>query len=175
MEFQRKPIADSHGRRSFIGGSDARMIMGNDAPALLRLWQEKRGEVEPGDLSGDLLVQLGNATEPLNRYWHEKNTGQAVTHVQRRIMASQGEKRFILACTREAKDFLMKKGMDTHYGARHLRRAIEQHLVIPLSSLIASGQIAPGDDLVVDCLAHVEALTFSKSIEVRPLAASVSA
>ena len=50
-------------RRSFIGGSDARIIMGNDEAALLRLWQEKRGEVEPEDLSGNLIVQLGIATE----------------------------------------------------------------------------------------------------------------
>jgi hypothetical protein len=71
-------------RRSFIGGSDARIIMGADEPTLLRLWREKRGEVEPEDLSGDLLVQLGAATEPLNRHWYERNTGQVVT-VQRRI------------------------------------------------------------------------------------------
>src|SRR5271155_2962353 len=38
-------------RRSFIGGSDARIIMGSDEEALLRLWREKRGEVEPEDLS----------------------------------------------------------------------------------------------------------------------------
>jgi ATP-dependent Clp protease ATP-binding subunit ClpA len=99
-----------------------------------------------------------------------------LNHVQRRIMATQGENRFILACTREAKDFLMKEGTDTHYGARHLKRAIEHHLVIPLSSLIASGQIAPGDDVVVDCLAHAEALAFSKTtLGVHPLAASASA
>jgi ATP-dependent Clp protease ATP-binding subunit ClpA len=96
-------------------------------------------------------------------------------HVQRRIMASQGEKRFILGCTREAKDFLLEEGMDAHYGARHLKRAIEHHLVIPLSSLIASGQIAPGDDVVVDCLAHAEALVFSKTLGVHPLAASARA
>jgi predicted phage-related endonuclease len=46
-------------RRYFIGGSDARTIMGNDEAALLRLWQEKRGEAEPEDLSGNLVVQLG--------------------------------------------------------------------------------------------------------------------
>ena len=44
-------IAD---RRCFIGGSDARIIVGNDEAALLRLWREKRGEVEPEDLSGNL-------------------------------------------------------------------------------------------------------------------------
>jgi hypothetical protein len=72
-------------RRYFIGGSDARVIMGNDEPALLRLWQEKRGEVEPEDLSGNLVVQLGLATEELNRRWYEANTGQVLTDVQRRI------------------------------------------------------------------------------------------
>src|SRR6516162_9893815 len=72
-------------RRSFIGGSDARIIMGEDEAALLRLWKEKRGEAEHEDLSGDLLVQLGTVTEPLNRYWYEKNTGQAVTEVQRQL------------------------------------------------------------------------------------------
>jgi hypothetical protein len=61
-------------RRSFIGGSDARIIMGDDEAALLRLWREKRGEAEPEDLSGNLIVQLGLVTEPLNRAWYERNT-----------------------------------------------------------------------------------------------------
>src|ERR1700741_1849402 len=60
-------------RRHFIGGSDARIIMGDDQAALVRLWREKRGEIEPEDLSRDLLVQLGIVTEHLNRYWYEKN------------------------------------------------------------------------------------------------------
>ena len=72
-------------RRSFIGGSDARVIMGQDEAALMRLWREKRGEVEPEDLSGNLVVQLGLITEPLNRLWYERNTGHLITDVQRRI------------------------------------------------------------------------------------------
>jgi predicted phage-related endonuclease len=72
-------------RRYFIGGSDARTIMGNDEGALLRLWREKRGEVEPEDLSGNLIVQLGTVTEELNRRWYEANTGQVITDVQRRV------------------------------------------------------------------------------------------
>ena len=59
--------------------------MGNDEPALLRLWREKRGEVEPEDLSDNLIVQLGFATEKLNRRWYEANTGQVIIHVQRRV------------------------------------------------------------------------------------------
>jgi predicted phage-related endonuclease len=78
-------LALGNSRRSFIGGSDARIIMGQDEARLLRLWQEKRGELEPEDLSGDLLVQLGSVTEQLNRHWYEKNTGHRVTDVQRRV------------------------------------------------------------------------------------------
>jgi predicted phage-related endonuclease len=73
-------------RRSFIGGSDARIIMGDDDAALIRLWREKRGEVEPENLSGNLVVQLGLATEDLNRRWYEANTGQVVTDIQKRVM-----------------------------------------------------------------------------------------
>jgi putative phage-type endonuclease len=72
-------------RRSFIGGSDSRIIMGNDESALIRLWREKRGEIEPEDLSRNLIVQLGTATEPLNRHWYEQNTGNAVADVQKRV------------------------------------------------------------------------------------------
>jgi predicted phage-related endonuclease len=72
-------------RRYFIGGSDARIIMGADEGALLRLWREKRGEVEPEDLSANLIVQLGVATEDLNRRWYQTNTGQILTDVQRQI------------------------------------------------------------------------------------------
>ena len=59
--------------------------MGNDEAALLRLWQEKRGEVEPEDLSGNLIVQLGLVTEELNRRWYEANTGQVITDIQRQV------------------------------------------------------------------------------------------
>jgi hypothetical protein len=37
---------DSAERRYFVGGSDARIIMGDDDEALVRLWREKRGEAE---------------------------------------------------------------------------------------------------------------------------------
>src|SRR5437763_9258497 len=78
-------MANHDSRRSFIGGSDARIIMGNDEADLLRLWREKRGEIEPEDLSNNLIVQLGTATEQLNRRWFERNTGQVVTEVQRQV------------------------------------------------------------------------------------------
>ena len=80
-----KPSNVGTARRTFLGGSDARVIVGDDEAALIRLWREKRAEIEPEDLSGNLIVQLGAVTEQLNRQWFEKNTGRAITDVQKRI------------------------------------------------------------------------------------------
>src|SRR5712675_1781381 len=82
MQISQTTLLD---RRSFIGGSDARIIMGDDGEALVRLCREKRGEVEPEELSSNLIVQLGTVTEHLNRHWYERNTGQVVTEVQRQV------------------------------------------------------------------------------------------
>jgi len=79
LPFTSAPVYPNVGnRRSFLGGSDARIIMGSDEVALVRLWQEKRGEAGPPDYSDNLVVQLGLATEPLNRRWFEKRTGQVI-------------------------------------------------------------------------------------------------
>jgi predicted phage-related endonuclease len=80
-----RPRIEPSDRRTFIGGSDARIIMGDDESSLVRRWREKRGEVEPEDLSGNLIVQLGLITEDLNRHWFERNTGHVITEVQRRV------------------------------------------------------------------------------------------
>src|SRR5215471_11305777 len=77
--------AEMNSRREFVGGSDARIIMGDDEARLIRLWREKRGELEPEDLSQDLIVQLGGTTEGLNRTWYERSTGNAVQDVQKRV------------------------------------------------------------------------------------------
>src|SRR4051812_22370051 len=74
-------IQKSVDRRAFIGASDAHIIMGEDEAALVRLWREKRGEVEPEGLSSNLIVQLSTVTEHLNRHWYERNSGRVVTDV----------------------------------------------------------------------------------------------
>ncbi|MBR1245108.1 YqaJ viral recombinase family protein [Bradyrhizobium sp. AUGA SZCCT0274] len=73
-------------RRHFIGGSDARIIMGKDEKALVRLWKEKRGESAPVDLSRELVVQLGLVTEDLNRRWYEISSGYRIAQVQRHVV-----------------------------------------------------------------------------------------
>jgi predicted phage-related endonuclease len=91
IHFSKKVIqmtktTNSLDRRQFVGGSDARVIMGKDEKALHRLWREKRGEIAALDLSGELIVQLGLVTEDLNRRWYELNTGRRVSDVQRRVI-----------------------------------------------------------------------------------------
>ena len=82
--------------------------------------------------------------------------------VQNRIMSSQPERQFIFRCTSEAKEFLLREGTDLKYGARHLKRAIERHLVYPISNLIATGQIGLGDAVKIDLNASGDRLAFTK-------------
>jgi len=92
--------------------------------------------------------------------------------VQTRIMSSQTESQFIFRCTSEAKDFLLREGTDVKYGARHLKRAIERHLVFPLSNLIATGQIGVGDVIKIDLGQSGEKLTFLKERIMSSISAS---
>src|SRR6476646_6696336 len=71
-------------RSHFVGGSDARIIMGKDEKALARL-KEKRGELNPPDFMSELIVQLGLVTEDLNRRWYEVNSNCHVSHIQRHV------------------------------------------------------------------------------------------
>jgi len=70
---------------------------------------------------------------------------------------------FVFNCTAKVKSFLLQEGTDPKYGARHLKRAIERHLVVPLANLVATGQVRLGDFIRVDMAA--EGLTFVKEAE----------
>jgi predicted phage-related endonuclease len=76
-------------RRSFIGGSDANVILSGDSEKLLRLWREKRGEAEPEDLSSSLAVMLGCWTEAFNRQWFEMLSGEQVSGVGASLTCSK--------------------------------------------------------------------------------------
>jgi ATP-dependent Clp protease ATP-binding subunit ClpB len=80
--------------------------------------------------------------------------------VQNRVLAL-GARPFVLHFTRRAKQFLLQEGVDATYGARHLRRAIERHLVFPLSNLIATGQTESAMAIQVDSLMNRGQLTFA--------------
>jgi len=80
--------------------------------------------------------------------------------VQERILFSTGGRPFVFRCTPSARDFLLQEGTDAQYGARHLKRSIERHLVFPLANLIATGQVGLGDLIVVDYGPARSKLTF---------------
>jgi ATP-dependent Clp protease ATP-binding subunit ClpB len=83
--------------------------------------------------------------------------------LQRRIL-STGRSAFILKCSNEAKEFLLKEGFDRRYGARPLKRAIERHILVPISNMISTGQLSTGDILLVDTNAEQSGLCFGKAL-----------
>jgi ATP-dependent Clp protease ATP-binding subunit ClpA len=84
--------------------------------------------------------------------------------VQQRVLMASGAHQFVFNCTAQVKDFLLREGTDPKYGARHLKRAIERHLVFPLANLVATGQVKLGDFVRVDMLGESK-LTFVKEAE----------
>ncbi len=86
-------------------------------------------------------------------------------HVQERIMAAAGGNQFVFECTPGARDFLLREGTDPKFGARHLKRAIERHLVFPLSNLLATRQVHLGDLVKVDCEPGRSKLIFVKETQ----------
>jgi ATP-dependent Clp protease ATP-binding subunit ClpA len=82
--------------------------------------------------------------------------------VQSRILSTQPDRSFFLMYTPKAKELLLSEGIDLKYGARHLKRAIERHLVLPISSLMSTDQIVAGDRITVDLAANGKELAFLK-------------
>ena len=70
--------------------------------------------------------------------------------------------KFVFKCTESARDYLLSEGTDPKFGARHLKRAIERHLVFPLSNLLATRQIELGDLITVDFDKATSTLVFYK-------------
>jgi ATP-dependent Clp protease ATP-binding subunit ClpB len=74
-----------------------------------------------------------------------------LTRLQERVLGSGASgHHFIFHVTGAARSFLLREGTDMRYGARHLKRAIERHLVYPMASLLATGQISTGDLVRID-------------------------
>ena len=84
--------------------------------------------------------------------------------VQQRILTATGANQFVFNCTPKTKDFLLREGTDPKYGARHLKRAIERHIVFPLAYLVATGQVKLGDFVRIDVIGESR-LTFVKEAE----------
>src|SRR5260370_42656545 len=83
--------------------------------------------------------------------------------VQQRILQATGNNQFVFSCTQPVKGFLLTEGTDPKYGARHLKRAIEKNIVVPLANLVATGQVRLGDFIRID--RREDQLTFTKEAE----------
>ncbi|MBI4460333.1 MAG: ATP-dependent Clp protease ATP-binding subunit, partial [Acidobacteria bacterium] len=83
--------------------------------------------------------------------------------VQHRLHQASGGNELVFHCSKEAKCFLLQDGLDLRYGARHLRRSVERHLVHPLAHLLATHQVDSGDLLVIDHPADTDQLLFIKN------------
>jgi ATP-dependent Clp protease ATP-binding subunit ClpB len=90
--------------------------------------------------------------------------------VQQRVLQT-GKVRFCFELTPNARMFLLAEGTDVSYGARHLKRAIERHLVHPLARLISSEQLSLGDVISIDWVRGHTGLTFTKCPETAQLQA----
>jgi ATP-dependent Clp protease ATP-binding subunit ClpB len=98
----------------------------------------------------------------LQREHLEKILDIELRHVQERIMSSAVSRKFVFRCAASARDFLLEEGTDSKFGARHLKRSIERHLVSPLSNLLATDQIELGDLVTISCEHDASKLTFLK-------------
>jgi ATP-dependent Clp protease ATP-binding subunit ClpB len=98
----------------------------------------------------------------LKRVHLEKILDIELEHVQQRIMSSAVTRQFVFSCTPGARDFLLQEGTDSRYGARHLKRSIERHVVFPLSNLLATEQLELGDLVTIDYDPETSKLTFVK-------------
>jgi ATP-dependent Clp protease ATP-binding subunit ClpA len=83
--------------------------------------------------------------------------------VQQRVLMAAGANQFVFTCTAPVKEFLLAEGTDAKYGARHLKRAIERHLVFPLANLVATAQVRLGDFVRIDM--DSGCMTFVKEAE----------
>jgi len=99
--------------------------------------------------------------KPLRREELDRILDIELGFVQQRILNAEEAPKFGFYCTRPAKDFLLREGIDAKYGARHLKRAIEKNIVLPLANLVGTGQVEPGDFVRVDFASRRE-MTFTK-------------
>ena len=101
---------------------------------------------------------------PLKREQLEEVLEIELGQVQQRVLeTARGQ--FLFRVTASAREFLLQEGTDQRYGARHLKRAIERHIVYPLANLLATEQIHVGDLICIDFNPRETCLTFTREGE----------
>ena len=101
---------------------------------------------------------------PLQREQLEEVLEIELGNVQRRVLET-AKGQFLFRVTGAGRDFLLREGTDQRYGARHLKRAIERHVVYPLANLLATEQVQLGDLVRIDWDGEHNLLTFVRDGE----------
>jgi ATP-dependent Clp protease ATP-binding subunit ClpB len=101
---------------------------------------------------------------PLHRTQLEQVLDIELSMVQQRILET-AKGQFLFRVTESGRDFLLHEGTDQRYGARHLKRAIERHLVYPMANLLATEQVHSGDLICIDCRKGEDKLSFVREGE----------
>ncbi len=89
-----------------------------------------------------------------------------LAQVQQRVLETANGQ-FLFRVTDAGREFILHEGTDQRYGARHLKRAIERHVVFPLANLLATAQVKAGDTLCIDWDQRVRGLVFWKEDQAR--------
>jgi ATP-dependent Clp protease ATP-binding subunit ClpA len=101
---------------------------------------------------------------PLKREQLEQVLEIELAQVQERVLET-AKGQFIFRVTGQGKEFLLKEGTDQRYGARHLKRSIERHVVYPMANLLATDQVHLGDLVCIDWENSQDHLTFIREGE----------
>ena len=101
---------------------------------------------------------------PLRREQLERVLDIELSQVQLRVLET-AKGQFLFRVTDAGRDFLLQEGTDQRYGARHLKRSIERHVVYPLANLLATEQVHLGDLVCIDWNKEQDCLTFVREGE----------
>jgi ATP-dependent Clp protease ATP-binding subunit ClpB len=101
---------------------------------------------------------------PLQREQLEQVLEIELSQVQQRVLET-AKGQFLFRVTNSGREFLLQEGTDQRYGARHLKRAIERHVVYPLANLLATEQVHLGDLICIDWNKEQDRLTFVREGE----------
>jgi len=105
---------------------------------------------------------------PLHKKQLEQVLDIELSMVQQRVLET-AKGQFLFRVTEDGRDFLLQEGTDQRYGARHLKRAIERHVVYPMANLLATEQVHSGDMICIDWERKEDHLTFVREGENVPM------
>jgi ATP-dependent Clp protease ATP-binding subunit ClpB len=101
---------------------------------------------------------------PLQRKQLEQVLDIELTMVQQRVLET-AKGQFLFRVTESGRNFILQEGTDQRYGARHLKRAIERHIVYPMANLLATEQVHFGDLICIDWDRDDDHLNFARESE----------